>query len=280
MTQLIDTLIGFLRKPKTGFIIGVIFIFASFLPHVPLCVVQILRYLASLFFGIVVHNLWQSRIIEKERCEERIKVIEKFTGLQLLGLKEILPERDSREIGNKTFGFPERLKQFLPKDELIIIGITTGFLPRHFSDQISSFLTRNSTLKLKICVLDPASPCANLRSEEVFSKTNKSKTTTRKNINTAIAEWKELRTKFPCQIKLKKSMAIPYGEYEAVDIYVKEKEGLIYYTPIGYKAHTNQTPSFLFSPNPLSSQSPENSVLYNFHKQIIKEILDAAKDII
>lgn len=211
-----------------------------------------------------MNHIWQSRVIENERHEERIKVVEEFTGLQRLGLKAILPERDSSEMEQKTFDFLKRFKEFQPRYQLIIIGLTTSYLPQNLVDQISGFLIRNTNLKLLICVLDPSSPCASLRSQEVF----KEKTKTQDNIEKAINEWKKLKEEFPNQIILKKSKAIPYAEYEAKDI--DKKEGLIYYTPIGYKAHTNNTPSFLFS---------SQSVLYNFHKNIIKDILKDAEEV-
>lgn len=264
MEKLIDLIIGFLRKPLAGVATAILFLIASYLPSVPSSLADFLKALTGLVIGIVVNHIWQSRVIENERHEERIKVIEEFTELQRLGLKKILPERDSSEIEQKTYDFLERFKEFRPQHQLIIIGLTTSYLPINLADQISGFLKKNSNLKLLICVLDPNSPCASLRSQEVF----KEKAKTQNNIMKAIKEWKQLKKGFPNQIILKKSKAIPYTEYEAKDI--DKKEGLIYYTPIGYKAHTNNTPSFLFSPH---------SVLYNFHKKIIKNILRDAEEV-
>jgi len=265
MAQLIDLIIGFLRKPSAGFATAILFLIASFILPVPSWFANILRALAGLVLGIVLNHIWQSRVIENERREERIKVIEEFTRLQRLGLKAILPERDSNEMEQKTFDFLKRFKEFRPQHQLIIIGLTTSYLPINLVDQISGFLIRNTNLKLLICVLDPNSPCASLRSQEVFKE---EKTKTQDNIEKAINEWKKLKEEFPNRIILKKSKAIPYAEYEAKDI--DKKEGLIYYTPIGYKAHTNNTPSFLFS---------SNGVLYNFHKKIIQDILKDAEEI-
>ena len=259
-------MIRFLRKPRAGLIIAVILLFGSFLSQVPLWIAELLRALTGLVVGLVVHNIWQNKVIEEERREERTKIIEEFTGLHRLGLKAVLPERDSKEIGKKNFDFLERLNQFQPEHELILVGITTGYLPQHISDQIRSFLERKPTLKLKVCVLDPDSPCVTLRSQEVFQDKNE----TQKNINNAIAKWKKLQRDFSKQIILKKSKTIPYGEYEAVD--VNKEKGLIYYTPICYKTHTNTTPSFLFSNS--------KSALYKFHKEVIEKILEDADDII
>lgn len=264
MAQLIDLIIGFLRKPSTGFATAILFLIASFLLPVPSWFVDILRALTGLVLGIVLNHIWQSRVIENERREERIKVIEEFTGLQRLGLKAILPERDSNEMEQKTFDFLKRFKEFQPQQQLIIIGLTTSYLPINLVDQISGFLIKNTNLRLLICVLDPNSPCASLRSQEVF----KEKTKTQNNIENAINEWKKLKKGFPNQIILKKSKAIPYAEYEAKDI--DKREGSIYFTPIGYKAHTNKTPSFLFI---------SNGILYNFHKNIIKDILKDAEEV-
>lgn len=265
--QLIDLIIEFLHKPLAGVTTAILFFIVSFLLPVHSLFSNFLRILTGLVFGIVVNHFWQSRVIENERREERIKVIEEFTGLRRFGLKEILPERDNREIKIrlKTFDFLQRFKEFKPRKELIIIGLTNHYLPINLADQIKDFLRQNINLKLFICVLDPNSSYASARSQEVSQE----KTKTQKKIKDAITEWKILKKEFPNQIELKISKAIPYAEYEATDI--DKKEGLIYHTPIGYKEQTNDTPSFLYN--------TQNSVLYKFHRKIIENIQEDAEEV-
>lgn len=266
MKELYDSMIRFFRKPENGFTIALILFLASFYPRVPLFSNFLLRPLSTFFAGITVNYLWQSKIIEGERRNERLKVIEEFTGLQQLGLKKINLGRDScEEKGKKySFNFFDRFNDSPPDKRLIIIGITTGYLPREKSKQIRDILHDHSKLKLEIYFLDPDSPCVCCRSEEMFGD----KKTTLNNINDAITNWQKIKEKFPSQITLKKSKAIPYAEYEAVDL--DQERGHIYYTPIAYKEHTNYTPSFLFS---------SQSKLYEFHKKVIKQIIDDAKEV-
>jgi hypothetical protein len=264
MAKSINNIIQFLRKRIIGIVIAAILFISSFIPGAPSWIAEVLRGLTGLVFGIVLYQEWQSKVIEKERREERIKVIEEFTGLQRLGLKKVLPERDSDERNKKTFDFLKRFEEFQPRSELIIIGITVNYLPEELPDQVSSLLRKYPNMTLKVCVLDPDSPCVSRRSQEVHRENEK----TRKRIHDAIDGWKKLKKEFPHQIILKKSKAIPYGEYEGVDI--NKNRGVIYYTPLAYKAHTNVTPSFVFSPQ---------TVLYDFHKKVITEILNDAEDI-
>ena len=263
MGQFIDYVIRPIRKRGTGVIIAAILIIISFIPAVPLWIAESLRILAGLVVGIVVHHLWQSKVIEIERRKERKDVIEQFTHLQLFGLERVLPERDSDEKGKKTFDFLERFRQFDPRSELVIIGITVGYIPQHLPNQIRDLLQKHSKMKMIICVLDPDSPCVSRRAQEVFENSQE----TKKKIHDAINGWRKFKEEFPEQIVLKKSMAIPYGEYEAVDI--DKDRGRIYYTPVVYRAHTNVTPSFIFSPHTL---------LYDFHKTVINTILNDAED--
>ena len=146
--KLIVLIIEFLHKPLAGVTTAILFFIVSFLLPVHSLFSNFLRILTGLVFGIVVNHFWQSRVIENERREERIKVIEEFTRLRRFGLKEILPERDNREIKIhlKTFDFLQRFKEFKPWDKLIIIGLTNSYIPVHCADQIRVFLKENNNL--------------------------------------------------------------------------------------------------------------------------------------
>ncbi|MCK4790005.1 MAG: hypothetical protein KAV87_40080, partial [Desulfobacteraceae bacterium] len=254
--QLVDTLIRFFRTPRAGILSGVMLLGASFIPSVPSWMVEILRVFSGLFFGLVVHYKWQSRVIEEQRRKERDevaeRVVEEFTGLQRLGLRKILRERDSEKPGVRTFGFFERMEQFKPRKRVMIIGITLRALVDQFPTQIrKNFLDKNKELKLDICVLHPDSPCAHLRSGEFPPAEG---VLTPQNIKKAIELWKGLKSEYLDRIVLKWSKAIPYGEYEIID--PDHGKSLIYFTPVTYKYHTDGTPSFLF-------ESPGD--LYKFH---------------
>jgi hypothetical protein len=217
-----------------------------------------------LTLGLVIDNIWQSRVLEAERRDERVKIAEDLMGLQRLGLQRVLLRRDSTEDGHKTFDFFERMNQFQPKRHLILIGLTARYLTDYAIDQTREFLASNPDLKLEICLLDSESPCAPLRSMEVFGN----EYTTKNNIELSIRGWQQLQVEFPSRIILRKSKAIPYAEYEAVD--PTENRGIIYFIPIAYRIHTNMVPSFVLT------NSQTNNELYVFCQETIGRILDDA----
>ncbi|MDX9799312.1 MAG: hypothetical protein RBT05_10695 [Bacteroidales bacterium] len=265
MEKMVDLIIKWLRKPIATFITAVLIIIVSIVQQVlsPFFA-EILRTVGAISLGISFDHFWRNKTIGSERNSERIKVIEEFTGLRRLGLKKITPERDSIEIGQKDFCFLKRMKEFQSKYHLIIIGLTAGYIPTNIGNQINDLLTYNRNLKLDICILHPKSPCVDLKSKEVWGD-NK---TTLDNITKSVDGWIKLKEKFPNRIVIKKTMSIPYAEYEAKDL--DSEQGTIYYTPITYKEHTNISPSYLFT---------SQSILYNFHKEIINNILEDAEEI-
>ena len=190
-----------------------------------------------------------------------INIILLFKYKQVSDVSRIITERDSKSPGKKDCDFLERIYHFRPKSRLIFIGFTVEYIPVHLKKQLEKILTSYSTVIVYVCILDPHSPCAQLRSIELSEAEN----TFQEKILHSISSWKSLQDKYPDRIVLKVSEAIPYAEYEAVDI---EGKGYIYFVPISYKRHANTTPSFILS---------SKSKLYNFHKSTIEQILRDSK---
>ncbi len=241
MESVIDSLINKLRNPKIGLptLSGLIIVsFLSIFNKEYHFLNDVLRVIAALILGFVIDHIVKDRVIETHRHRERLKVIEEVTGLYKFDLQSILPDRDSKTIGHKDFGFFIRMKDFQPRQEIILIGITNGYLVNEVPDQMKSFLKAHPKLSIIACFLNPDSPCAPLRSLEVFNTDSK----TRNNIENAIGGWRSLQACFPGRIILKKLNVntIPYAEYQAID--VTNEEGIILFTPITYKEHTIRRP--------------------------------------
>ena len=256
-------IINLFQRHWVKILFALVCFFASFLHAIPSFVIELLRVFTGLFLGLIIDQEYQSETVEHNREKERISVIEQVNELKLLGLKRILPARDSAQEGS-NFNFFERMKLHKPKHNLTLIGLTHGALVNdHFRPKLIDFLKNNPKLKLSICFLNPESPCALLRSNEVHrDKDEKEREqVTPINIEASIKKWKSVSENFPNRISIKKYNSIPYAEYEVID--KDDKNGNIYFIPISYTKHTNDCPSFILE---------GKSTLYTFHKEIIETI--------
>jgi hypothetical protein len=224
----------------------------------PLWLVELLApefYLVGFFLVFVLLQIWlYCRQIDKYR-----EVEPSFRP------PEITPGRDGAN--GSGFGFFERMRGWEPKRRLVIVGITAGHLPTKRRDELVQFLKSHGELKIDVCVLDPSSPCAGLRSKEV----HKSGMQTGENVKASIDAWTALADEFPGRIVVRRSSATPCAEYEAAD--PDDPGGLIYFTPVAYKQHTNVTPSLILR------KGQTGYGLYDFHRRVIEKIVADAEEV-